>query len=109
MKTKYIKIELSVRKPNEGWVLTPSGGWLFINGKFKCPHSGEIQNENDIKFWLEEINDNTYLLISEMKETITDLNILKYQILDANKTNPRFDGMFELIEKWIERKKILIQ
>ena len=56
-----------------------------------------------------EMNNKTEHFLSEINETIIDLNILKYQILDANKNNHRFDGMFELIEKWIERKKILIQ
>ena len=48
-------------------------------------------------------------MILELKETITDLNILKFQIMDAVKTNHLFEGMPELIEKWIERKKDLIK
>ena len=39
--------------PEEGWVLTPSGGWLFHGGKFRCPHDGTIQQA--INEWLEEI------------------------------------------------------
>ena len=45
----------------------------------------------------------------EIVETITDLKILKNNIIDANKTNHLFDGMPELIQKWIDRKEQLIK
>jgi hypothetical protein len=48
-------------------------------------------------------------MLEELNETIVDLKILKGQIIDANKTNHLFDGMPELIEKWIERKQQLIK
>jgi len=47
-------------------------------------------------------------MFKELKETIIDLKILKNQIIDANKTNHLFDGMPELMEKWIERKQQLL-
>ena len=47
-------------------------------------------------------------MFEELKETIIDLKILKNQIIDANKTNHLFNGMPELMEKWIERKEQLL-
>lgn len=49
----YRQIKCSDRLPSEGWVLTPSGAWMFYGGKFKCPHDGTIQQ--GIEYWLEEI------------------------------------------------------
>lgn len=39
--------------PKDGWVLTPSGAWMFHGGRFRCPHDGTIQQ--GINEWLEEI------------------------------------------------------
>jgi len=49
----YRKVLVSERLPTSLWVLTPQGGFNFINGKFKCPHNGTIQE--GIEYWLEEI------------------------------------------------------
>jgi hypothetical protein len=48
-------------------------------------------------------------LLDELNETVTDLKILKGNILDALKTNHLFEGMPELIQKWINRKELLIK
>ena len=48
-------------------------------------------------------------MFEETKETITDLKILRNQILDASKTNHLFEGMPELMDKWIERKEQLLK
>lgn len=45
----------------------------------------------------------------EILETITDLKILKSNISHANITNNLFNGMPELIQKWIDRKEQLIK
>ena len=52
---------------------------------------------------------NFHDLMLELNETVTDLKILRYQLLDASKTNSRFDGMPELLDSWIERKEKLIK
>jgi len=48
-------------------------------------------------------------MFKEIQETIVDLKILRNQIIDANKTNHLFDGMDDLMDKWIERKEDLIK
>jgi len=48
-------------------------------------------------------------MFNEIKETVIDLKILRNQILHASKSNHLFDGMPELIDKWIQRKEQLIQ
>lgn len=48
-------------------------------------------------------------MLDELNETVTDLKILKGNILDALKTNHLFEGMPELIQKWIDRKELLIK
>lgn len=60
-----------------------------------------------VKFALEKSKANE--MLDELKETIIDLKILRNQIEDANKTNHLFDGMSDLMGKWIDRKEQLIQ
>jgi len=48
-------------------------------------------------------------MLNETEETVIDLKILRNQITDALKTNHLFEGMPELIDKWIERKEQLIK
>ena len=45
----------------------------------------------------------------ELLETVIDLKILKNQIIDANKTNHLFNGIPDLIQKWIDRKEQLLK
>lgn len=45
----------------------------------------------------------------ELLETITDLKILKNQIYLESKVRPSWEGMPELIQKWIDRKEDLIK
>lgn len=73
MKTLYRKVAVSERKPKEGWVLTPSGGWLFIDNKWKCPHSGQEQASNSFTHWLEEIPDPTSQLKGDKEELLEAL------------------------------------
>jgi len=47
-------------------------------------------------------------MFEEIKETIIDLKILRNQIESESKTNHLFDGMPELIQKWIDRKEQLL-
>jgi len=47
-------------------------------------------------------------MFEEIKETITDLKILRNQVESESKTNNLFDGMPELIQKWIDRKEQLL-
>jgi len=47
-------------------------------------------------------------MFDELKETITDLKILRNQIESESKTNHLFEGMPELIQKWIDRKEQLL-
>lgn len=42
---KYIEVNIEQEKPKSDVVLTPSGMWLYINGKFRCMHSGVEQEE----------------------------------------------------------------
>lgn len=56
MKKQTVFIKRYIDKgqlPKDGWVLTPSGAWMFHGGKFRCPHDGTIQQ--GINEWLEEI------------------------------------------------------
>ena len=49
-------------------------------------------------------------MVDEIEETVTDLKILRNQIInEVNNGNHRFEGMPELMEKWIERKEQLIK
>lgn len=48
-------------------------------------------------------------MLEELNETVIDLKILKNQISDALKTNHLFEGMPELIDRWINRKTKLIK
>lgn len=50
-------------------------------------------------------------ILNELKETVIDLNILKNQVARENEygLSRRWDGMAELIDKWIERKNKLIK
>lgn len=50
----YKEIFLKDEKPKEGWVLTPQGGFIFVNNVFKCCHSGEIQDKGIIISWLKK-------------------------------------------------------
>jgi len=47
--------------------------------------------------------------LKEEIETVIDLKILRNHIIHASKTNHLFEGMPELIEKWIQRKEQLIK
>jgi len=47
-------------------------------------------------------------MFEEIKETITDLKILRNQITLESKTVHHWEGMPELIDKWIERKEQLL-
>ena len=71
--TLYRKVAVSERKPKEGWVLTASGGWLFVDNKFKCPHSGEEQASSSFTHWLEEIPDPTAQLQADKAELLEAL------------------------------------
>lgn len=48
-------------------------------------------------------------MLNELIETITDLKILRNQINSEVKNNHLFEGMPELMDKWIERKEKLIK
>lgn len=82
METLYRKVAVSERKPKQGWVLTPDGDLLFKNNKFKCPYSGEVQDEGSITHWLEPIqSDQTQIekLEAEKKELLEALeNLTEY-------------------------------
>jgi predicted choloylglycine hydrolase len=84
------------------------GKWLV---KEHNSFSGEYYlktKDNDVK--VEEDKYNVLLIskapeiLNELNETVTDLKILRNQIADALKTNHLFEGMPELIDKWIDRK-----
>lgn len=47
-------------------------------------------------------------MFEELKETITDLKILRNQIDFESKSNHLFQGMPELMDRWIERKQQLL-
>lgn len=49
------------------------------------------------------------VLISELKETITDLLCIQGSIYDACKTDKRWEGIYEIIQKQIDIKKELIK
>jgi hypothetical protein len=48
-------------------------------------------------------------ILKELLETLTDLKILRNQIASEVKNNHLFEGMPELMDKWIERKEKLIK
>ena len=48
-------------------------------------------------------------MLEELNDTIDDLKILKSNILDASKTNNRWEGMPDVIQNWIDRKEELIK
>ena len=48
-------------------------------------------------------------MLEELQDTIDDLKILKANILDASKTNNRWEGMANVIQNWIDRKQELVK
>lgn len=48
-------------------------------------------------------------MLEELNDTIVDLKILKSNILDALRTDNRWEGMDKVIQKWIDRKEQLIK
>lgn len=50
-------------------------------------------------------------LVKELEERVTDLKIIRDQIAYENifGTSDKWEGMEELVNKWIERKEILIK
>lgn len=92
------------------------GNWI-LNEKYQTIEDSEgygIAQQNGIKnsnSWLEDAKLIACApeMFKEINETIIDLKILRNQILDASKTNHLFEGMPELIDKWIERKEELIK
>lgn len=86
-------------------------------GCFSQITANSILPPTDIEYYKEriEIEANMQLyskapeMLDEINETVTDLKILRNQISDALKTNHLFDGMPELIDKWIDRKIKLIK
>jgi len=67
--------------------------------------NGDIEEEEQANTKLIEAAPEMF---EEIKETITDLKILRNQIESESKTNHLFDGMPELIQKWIDRKEQLL-
>lgn len=96
------------------------GKWLLSEGN-KDTFTKIVIGENKVlEFqykttdWKTEIHDAKLIscateMLNEMEETVIDLKILRNQIADALKTNHLFEGMLELIDKWIERREQLIQ
>lgn len=67
----------------------------------------EITNEEDI--YNAKLIAAAPELLEEIKGTLIDLKILYHQILSEAKTNHRFEGMPEIIQKWIDTKEELIK
>ena len=97
METVYRKVAVSERKPKEGWVLTPDGGWLFKDNKFKCAHSGEVQVSGSITHWLEPIK--SAQLQADKAELLEALENL---INDEQLSN---DSIIDEIESIIQKHK----
>lgn len=48
-------------------------------------------------------------MLFELNETLKDLLVLQGNVLESSKIDKRWDGMCELIQIWIDRKKQLIK
>jgi hypothetical protein len=104
----------------ENWSLSEnikekSNGFMTINigYDYNCTYYGKHKQFEDD--FCDETKANALLiskvpeLLDELNETVTDLKILKGNILDALKTNNLFQGMPEIVQKWIDRKELLIK
>lgn len=49
----YKEINFTDEKPENGWFLSTSGGWVYDNGIIICAHSGTIQT--GINTWLKKV------------------------------------------------------
>ncbi|MCT4085470.1 hypothetical protein HZP81_17115 [Elizabethkingia anophelis] len=78
MKTKYVKVPVSERLPEE------SGFYIIIAKNNPIPvinYSGIFEFNNSIEYWLEEKEDHSEEMLS-MLQRILDLNILPAEIDD---------------------------
>lgn len=48
-------------------------------------------------------------MLFELNETLKDLLVLQGNVLESTKIDKKWDGMYELIQTWIDRKKQLIK
>ena len=48
-------------------------------------------------------------MLFELNETLKDLLVLQGNVLESAKIDKKWDGMYELIQTWIDRKKQLIK
>lgn len=48
-------------------------------------------------------------MFEEIKESITDLKILKTNILQSAKLDNKWDGFAELVQQWIDRKEQVLK
>ena len=95
------------------------GKWEFVNTELADFHLTTIICEKEVIAHINSEKSNRIanaLLISkapemleELNDTIDDLKILKSNILDASKTNNRWEGMPDVIQNWIDRKEELIK
>lgn len=96
------------------------GKWKLVENDY-C-HFTSVRNLDDTrKIVVSRVNNQTesnanMLLISkspemlfELNETLKDLLVLQGNVLESAKIDKKWDGMYELIQTWIDRKKQLIK
>lgn len=98
MKTKYIKVSVSDRLPEETETYMTSHGWFtYDHGKFYNDEDEEVPYVN---YWLEEIPDREEemrLLLKESKEKLMDIDWAKYP--HCQNTYEKIDSLLQELEK----------
>lgn len=134
LNTKIMEFEFKGTK--EKWYLSDSKGGVKCDSvkglllkAWSVYNSEEVEQRIDGESWIDmrdrtapireekevETKANALLIskapemLEELKETVTDLKILRGNILESLKKDHQWEGMVEIVDKWISRKEQLLK